>query len=196
MEFIELPEDDPEIGINHIKKISIRVEANTTPNTPPGDPIAHTLKFVNTYYDDEDGGGQTVNNPDDIDDIINQFVAEGVPLVSRFSGQLDFPLKYKCYVVIRLEGDFWEFIKDNPITTKKPHANARYYNLRVHEHGGRLSAVSFCARAPLKQPIGGGPGVKHGINLHIDFVERDPVTNQVTRRLPVIIDPDVENRGG
>ena len=60
--------------------------------------------------------------------------------------------------------------------------------MRRHEVGGRVRGISFCARTPL--PEGGdGSYVRHGVNLYVDFL-------QDTFQLPVIVDPDIENKGG
>lgn len=195
MNFYELPEADPEPDIKHIKQIAIHVEAVTVPDPSTGNPVAKTIKFVPTYLNDGNGSGQQVD-PAKVDQEIENFIDRAPTAIGPTRGPLDFGIVHKCYIVIRLDGDFWEFSPEDAVTTKKEHANARYYNLRTHERLGRIVAVSFCARDPLKLPSPGQTGVKHGFNLHLDFVERDPVTNQVTRRLPVIIDPDVENRGG
>ncbi|MCP4616639.1 MAG: hypothetical protein GY844_09385, partial [Bradyrhizobium sp.] len=187
---------DPEPDIAHIKKISIQLEAATRDNA--GRPLVQALQFVPQYHDDgEDGAGAYVGaNPEGIEAAISGFVELDPPATEPVSGPLDFGLVHKCYVVIRLEGQFWEFARRNAVTTKQAHANARYYNLRTHIRKGddRISAISFCARTPLRLWDANGTGVKHGLNLHVDFVERAR-DGTVIRRLPVIIDPDVENRG-
>ena len=197
MNFFELPEGDPESDIAHVKKISIQLEAITGKNGAIA-PVVQALQFVPQYYDDgEDGAGAHVGaNPEAIQAAISGFIGRNPPATEPVGGPLDFGLVYKCYVVIRLEGQFWEFARENAVTTKQQHANARYYNLRTHsrDSDGRISAVSFCARTPLRLWDQGGTGVKHGFNLHVDFVERAR-DGSVIRRLPVIIDPDVENRG-
>lgn len=195
MNFYELPEADPEPDIKHLKLIAIHAEAVPIPNPSPGDPIVATLKFVPTYLNDgTNGAGQQVD-PTKVEQEIENFVDSVPAAIGPTRGPLDFGIVHKCYIVIRLDGKFWEFVPEGAVTTKKEHANARYYNLRTHERAGRIVAVSFCARTPLKLTNPAQTGVKHGFNLHIDFVERD-ASGQVTRRLPVIIDPDVENRGG
>lgn len=67
----------------------------------------------------------------------------------------------------------------------------RYYHLRGHAPSGSpVRCVSFCARQPVRK-INASGNVRHGINLYVDFVQgQDPVL-----RLPVMIDPDIENKG-
>ncbi|HEV7660679.1 MAG TPA: nucleotide synthetase [Allosphingosinicella sp.] len=183
----KLPDGDPEQDIKHLKRLSIYLESDSL--IPARKLRINILGY--TAADRDESGGTVVSPGKWPVTQIDEFLAApslGMDAVLPAS-QLDFPIQAKCFVTLKLVGDFWQFsnIRD-PITTKEKHADYRYYGLRTHRIGGRMAAFSFCARKPQPEQDNGSY-IRHGINLYIDFL-------QDTFQLPVIVDPDIENKGG
>lgn len=111
---------------------------------------------------------------------------------------LDFAVYEKTCIILRLVGDFWSFRHDHPATTKRNLGN-HYYNLERHELVGStiqtpartsdFQCISFFCGLPCLD----GQNVRHGLNLHVDLVM---MANGNEERLPIVIDPDIENKGG
>jgi hypothetical protein len=195
-----LPTGIPEPDIKHVKRLSIyaRSSANAA-----GD--ATTLTFHIDHQPEKGSSpgddpidGYELQDGEDADTIIKTFLTTSRHDAALLPTPLDFPIGKKCYVVFKLVGDFWEFELDDAVTTKQKHGNDRYYQLVPYPDAkGRLAAVGFCVKAPFKgsRDLSNHTDfIRHGINLAVRFISDDPKRGPL--RLPVIIDPDVENRGG
>lgn len=181
-----LPSGTPETDIKHVRRLAIFIKAN-------GNFVDAASKLTfHIANDDENNAGRELQENETPDTVIEEYVDRGSQLVGRGGGPLDFSIAKKCYIVLKLEGDFWEFNLDCGVSTKLD-LKGRYYELVPHSRKGRVVAISFCARAP--EPENLADLVRHAINLHVDFLDHGG-TGGTLRRLPVIIDPDVENRGG
>lgn len=186
MSALPLPSGTPENDIRHIKLMALYIKS-----AGPADGPTPALTF---HIENTEGGipGHELRSGETPEGVIAGFVEGSMP-VTRNPTPLDFPISKKCYIVLKLEGDFWEFDARDGVTTKED-LGGQYYRLIPHSQGGRIAAVSFCARTPFPDRPAEDDRVRHSINLHINFLDRD--ANGNIRRLPVIIDPDVENRGG
>lgn len=111
---------------------------------------------------------------------------------------LDFPVYGKTCIILRLVGNFWSYRYTDPATTKRNLGN-HYYNLRRHaflngtiqdpQPTSDFQCISFFSGEPCDDAI----NVRHGINLHADLVM---MVNGNEERLPIVLDPDIENKGG
>ena len=178
----ELGKDPPDQGIRYLKRYTIYVKSdNLTP--------AKKLRFEIIGYTKEDrdeSGGTPVSSVAKAYELIDVFLKDDrlqADLV-RPDTPLDFAIQEPCIITLKLLGDFWEFSTANQVKTKDVHQDDRYYYLRPHTRSGRIAAVSFCA----KDPLPAGDNQEHGINLYVDFL-------QDLLRLPVVVDPDIENKG-
>jgi len=113
---------------------------------------------------------------------------------------LDFYLKRKSCILIRLMGDFWRFPKGPlgvvpaPVTTKEDF-EGHYHKVGRHILKGGVVAdagptdvyrcISFFSNSPCELE----PPVKHPISLNVEMLVGQLV-------LPITIDPDIENKGG
>ena len=160
--------------------------------TAVGDSPVSELRFHIQGYEEVDQGdnpGKSVNGAS-IDELIREFVED----TSHFSPPaefvptpLDFSIAKPCVVVLKLIGDFWEFSPTRPpVRTKDQHSDERYFGLKAHG-SDRVKAISFAAKEPL--PPNNGKFQRHGLNFYVDFLQHG-------KRLPVMIDPDVVNKGG
>ena len=182
----ELPPNSPELDIVHIKRLSLYV-------TSDDDMPASSLKFNILGYtveDRDETGGTIVPAGQFPQAEIDAFIDDpglGAPSLVRTS-PLDFAIQKKCFITLRLVGDFWRFSAVRPgVTTKSRHADSRYYGLVPHSRNGVIKAITFCAKTP--REASNGAYVRHGINFYVDFMQDGMI-------LPVIIDPDIENKGG
>jgi hypothetical protein len=181
-----LPHGEPDPDIRHIKRFAIFVESDG------GTPVSQLRFRISgfTAEDEDDSGGTVIDASKSVSDYIDEFLASDELVRPLERTPLDFALQNKCHVVLKLMGDFWEFSRvRGPITMKEEHSDKRYYNPRAIEVDGQVRAVLFSTAQPLPAATGTMKNVRHGFNLHIDFVDGD-------LRLPVLIDPDIENRGG
>lgn len=184
----KLPDGAPETDIVRIKRLSIYM--TTDGATPTMDLGFHIQGY--TEADENEEGGKLIPAGSAPDRWIDEFLRDDTIRPAISPTPLDFSLQEKCFVVLKLIGNFWEFSnRHDAVTTKNSHADRRYYNLRGHAlSNGPVRCVSFCARQPVRKNSGGNH-VRHGINLYVDFVQG---VNDILR-LPVIIDPDIENKG-
>jgi hypothetical protein len=187
-----LPTGTPEPDILHVKRLSIYARSSSD---AVGDTNALTFHIAHSAGDDPIDGYE-LKDGETAETIIKLFLAttRGPALLPS---PLDFPIGKKCYVVLKLVGDFWEFDLHDAVTTKQKHGGDRYYQLVPYpDANGRLAAVAFCAKTPFKgsRDLNNHTDfILHGINLSVRFISEDLKRGQL--RLPVIIDPDIENRG-
>lgn len=124
---------------------------------------------------------------------------------------LDIAISAPCYVIILLYGSFWKFSAENAgkkirrIKAKKgggPSHSGRYGQLKGWNlptaGGGEATqmpdnqpaqVVSMLCGKPETKPNGAPKGKMHGFNFYVTL-------NGGNGDLPIIIDPNVENRGG
>ena len=187
----DLPRRAPANDIRHIKRYWIYVKA-----AHDGRDWANDLGFYITGHtpedDDDESGGTRIGSISEGAERIQEFLEADHPTYERIGSQtqLDFAIQKKCFIVLRLYGNFWEFQNRSggAIRTKDDHDD-RYYRLLRHEIGGRGACVSFCADTPEDRRW----NIRHGINLYVDFKQS---RNGQLLHLPVVIDPDIENKGG
>lgn len=190
----ELPKGSVKNDIKYLKRYSIYAQATGT------DPVSSLTFEIYGYTkaDRDESGGTVVASAEKAYELIEEFL-DDADMEGRLTEQrtpLDFALQKECLIALRLIGKFWEFSPGpHYIKTKDPHGDERYYYLNPHTRGGRVTGVSFFAKEPLKKPTT-NPHVRHGINLYIEFQQTDPNNSSKTLRLPVIVDPDIENKGG
>lgn len=188
MNEVSLPPGMPEADIAHVRRLTLYIKAGGEPDQPV------TQLTYNILSEDADDNGFEIPENETAEDVIEKFLDTGSPFVGLAPGPLDFAIAKKCHIVLRLAGNFWEFDLKGGVTTKLE-LNGRYYRLIPHSRKGRVVAVSFCAMTPDLDKSNPADRTRHAINLHIDFLDYSGPGGAL-RRLLVIIDPDVENRGG
>lgn len=117
-----------------------------------------------------------------------------------FRTSLDFTLRRKSCILIRLIGNFWTFSPNiSPVTTKHNYGT-QYQNLQKHwlnpttdaverpPAGADYNCVSLFCGDPCRDSL----NVSHGFSFNIELI-MDIAGEE--KRLPVTIDPDVENKG-
>jgi hypothetical protein len=186
----KLPNYAPENDIRHIKRYWIYLTGSADSRNWLTD-----LKFYivgHTSADEDGSGGTPIGSIVQADAKIKEFLEADGPETSHFveRTQLDFAIEKKCFIALKLFGDFWEFSprSDGAVRTKDD-LDRRYYRLLRYRFNNRAACIAFCAQQPEEE----WKGERHGINLYVDFLEprgRDRL------RLPVQIDPDIENKGG
>jgi hypothetical protein len=113
---------------------------------------------------------------------------------------LDFGLKRKTCVLIRLVGDFWTFSpRISPVTTKHNYGK-QYYNLGRHWLNPATQQVEVppqdadypCVSFFSKKPCLNALNRKHGFSFNLELIMDIDGTEE---RLPITVDPDIENKG-
>jgi len=113
---------------------------------------------------------------------------------------IDFYLKKRSCILIRLMGDFWRFPKGDPATapapvTTKEDFEGHYYQIGRHLLKGGVASdagpddtyrcISFFSNSPCTA----SPPIKHPISLNVELIVGQHI-------LPITLDPDIENKGG
>jgi hypothetical protein len=116
---------------------------------------------------------------------------------------LDFCISDVSRVVLRLLGNFWRFSDEPAAVTTKSKLSGKYFDLRRHKLDANnqtsdadpdedCRCVSFFTMDPDDYRL----RRRDGLNLHVDFIGLDQSGQiDLSRLLPVLIDPDVENKG-
>ncbi len=123
---------------------------------------------------------------------------------ARGATPLDFCVSDVSRIVLRLLGDFWKFSDAPAAVTTKLDQGGMYFDLRRHMPDARGHLVDAGPRDPCRcisfftrEPADYRDERRDGMNFHVDFIELN-LEGRVygSNLLPVIIDPDVENKGG
>jgi len=184
----ELPDLPPANDIRHVKRLWIYL----TSDGQQGWLENLHFRIAPHTGDDDSIHGKGVGSVGEAVDLINDFARASGPEVHQLVQRtpLDFAIGKKCFIALKLYGNFWEFSRRSAGAVRtKDDFDRRYYRLRLHENSGRSACVSFCAEEPENHVN----KVRHGINLYVDFIRTE---NGEVLRLPVTIDPDIENKGG
>ncbi|WP_010545046.1 nucleotide synthetase [Sphingomonas elodea] len=159
-----------------------------------------SLQFHIIGYEEVDriGNGKPVTVDDDFTKIVRDFVMAPAnvdgpaptpdnPKPGVVPTQLDFVVRQPCCVILKLIGDYWEYTPNSLyVSTKHEYPDGKYRRaFPVLDNKGRIAAVGFFVEYVTPPQ---DRRTCDGLNLYVDFVHD-------TYRLPLIIDPDVENRG-
>lgn len=160
-----------------------------------GNPL-QDLQFHIEGFEEVDrvGNGQPVTSDDDFTKIVRDFViappnvqTAAARLTTPAPTQLDFIVREPCCVILKLIGDYWEYTPNSMyVSTKREYPDGKYRRaFPLLDNNGRMAAVGFFV-----EYVANPSHVRtcDGLNLYVDFLQGE-------RRLPTIIDPDVENRG-
>jgi len=122
----------------------------------------------------------------------------------------DFAVWTESRVILLLSQPFWVFSPNMAALTTKYDYEGHYFDLRRHEviggnfinvpdaiwqrdwSGQPSRCISFYTKDPCRdwQLPGGSPKVTHGFSLNLEVPMADG------KRLPITVDPDIENKGG
>ena len=187
---------DPEI--RRVKRFYIMLRGLSAPGPqdPARPPIITGLGFYLVPHPDDGPHGKKFDTLALAEAAMADFARPGgsqqgllPPPLMDDPTPLDFSISKRCIIGLRIVGNFWRFADTDAITTKNEilteEAIERYYNLYRHNE----QTVSFYASKPVKEEPG-ADNKKHPINIHVDFL--NTLWGTV---LPVILDPDIENKG-
>lgn len=160
-----------------------------------GNPL-DDLQFSIEGFEEVDrvGNGKPVTVDDDFTKIVRDFVLAPPniqPSLQRAATppptQLDFVVRKPCCVILKLIGSYWEYTPNSMyVSTKREYPDGKYRRaFPLLDNNGRIAAVGFFVEYVTNPDHA---RTCDGLNLYVDFLQRD-------RRLPTIIDPDVENKG-
>jgi hypothetical protein len=164
-----------------------------------GSPV-QDLQFHILGYEEVDrvGNGKQVTAEDDFTKIVRDFVlapaniepqppTPGHATPGTVPSQLDFVVRQPCCVILKLIGDYWEYTPNSLyVSTKHEYPDGKYRRaFPLLDNNGRISAVGFFVEYVTPPQ---DRKTCDGLNLYVDFVHEN-------YRLPLIIDPAVENRG-
>jgi hypothetical protein len=176
--------------IKRLKRYSIELRARLAPNSDVENLTFHLVRHKDETDAIDKKGGWEVASTQAAEVLVDEFAsAVGIADDRGTPTPLDFPIRKPCVVALRLMGDFWRFAETDAVKTKEDYKDGqkhRYYGLRSHgDH-----AVSFCTLEPIHKDPAKPKGEAHKINLYVEFID-----DQRRVTLPVILDPDIENKG-
>jgi hypothetical protein len=179
----------PPSSINLVKRFQIYTSG-------AGGQTLEDLQFHIEGFEEVDrvGNGEPVTAENDFTKIVRDFVVAPPNIqavVARATTpsptQLDFVVREPCCVILKLIGNYWEYTPNSMyVSTKREYADGKYRRaFPLLDNNGRISAVGFFVDHVTNPEHA---RTCDGLNLYVDFL-------QGSRRLPTIIDPDVENKG-
>lgn len=168
----------------------------------PGGPLQQ-LSLVLVSLDQEPGTAKAPGS--EWEDLVAQMLGE--QLIEP-DNPLDFAIYDTSRVAIQLTQPFLRFSPSMaPLTTKKKHANGKYYDLRLHTLTGaglvsetevewrqnRPQTPCRCISFFTLDPDHASSGTRDGFSMNVDLVGEEGGQEFV---IPITIDPDIENKGG
>lgn len=183
----------PPSGINLVKRFQVYTSSSG------GSPV-QDLQFHILGYEEVDriGNGKQVTAENDFTKIVRDFVlapaniepqlpTPGHATPGTVPTQLDFVVRQPCCVILKLIGDYWEYTPNSLyVSTKHEYVDGKYRRaFPLLDNNGRIAAVGFFVEYVTPPQ---DRKTCDGLNLYVDFVHEN-------YRLPLIIDPAVENRG-
>lgn len=160
----------------------------------------------NLVFGIDDGGGIQIST--DISSFLKN-IMDGVEAydfsIKKPPSPLDFTIYSPCHVVLELDrSKNWQFMKGSAAIRMKDDCKSRYANLfhstKNNPNGTptsssateRCNIIHFCATDP--EPPMQSNCTPDPSNLYIEFFQTDDNSN-ITRVLPIVIDPDIQNSG-